>query len=170
MSFHVKDDFRDGMPFAAVGVEWYNRVAGFLNALVGGLGIIIFKPSHPAVGAPVFIDIDPMAVADALRTGKTLWRDETEFKDFETPSAVDSAVSDGHALNALLDTAWTRGDVDANRNPVGVKVYLPTDSWGDGVSRSIAWRLCEFDRFGCLQKVGAQTIRTESVNMDQLKG
>ena len=165
MSFHVKDDFRDGAPVAAVGSEWYNRVAGFLNALVGGLGIKVFKPSRPAVGTPVFIDIDPKAVADALRTEKTLWRDETEFKDFETPSAADSAVSDGHAFNALLGTAWTRGS-----DGQGVRVYLPTDSWGDGVSRSIAWRLCEFDRFGCLQKVGAQTIRTESVNMNQLKG
>ena len=67
MSFHVKDDFRDGMPFAAVGVEWYNRVAGFLNALVGGLGIKVFKPSRPAVGAPVFIDIDPMAGRDGVQ-------------------------------------------------------------------------------------------------------
>lgn len=165
MSFHVKDDFRDGTPVAAVGCEWYNRVAGFLNAITGGLCVKIIKPSHPSVGAPVFVDVDPEAVADALRTTKTLWRDETEFMDFETPSAADSAVSEGHALNALLDTAWTRGTDEK-----GIRVYLPTDSWGDGVSRSVAWRLCEFDRFGRLQKVGAQTIRTESVNMDQING
>jgi len=165
VSFHVKDDFRDGSPVAAVGSEWYNRVAGFLNAITGGLCVKIIKPSHPSVGAPVFVDVDPAAVADALRMEKTLWRDETKFEAFETPSAADSAVSAGHALNALLDTTWTRG-----ADGKGIRVYLPTDSWGDGVSRSVAWRLCEFDRFGCLQKVGKQTIRTESVNMDQLKG
>ena len=78
------------------------------------------------------------------------------FAVFETPSTNENRVSTGHNFNRLLDTTWTRG------NGSGVKVYLPTDSWCDGVARSTAWRLCEFDENGCLQKVHAQTIRTES--------
>lgn len=84
------------------------------------------------------------------------------FAQMETPSTNEDTVSAGHKLNKLLDTSWERGKGE------GVRVYLPTDSWGDGVSRSIAWRLCEFDENGQLQKIHAQTIRTESVNMSQL--
>lgn len=158
MSFHVKDNIRPGQPITSVGADWFNRVAGFLNSLVGGIGIIVTKNSHPSAAAPISIDIDP----DAVR--KALAQNETVFQEMETPSAVDDTVSAGHAGNALLETTWTRG------TGKGVKVYLPTDGWGDGVSRSTAWRLCEFDRYGQLQKIYAQTIRTEAVNMSQLFG
>ena len=86
----------------------------------------------------------------------------TSFEQLETPSVVEDKVSEGHTRNSLISTGWERG------NGKGVQVYLPTDSWGDGVSRSIAWRLCEFDEKGQLQKIHPQTIRTETVNMQQL--
>ena len=156
MSFHVKDNFKPGTPIVVIGADWFNKVGGFLNALVGGLGLRIIKNARPNAAAPITIEIDPDAVRNAIAFK------ESKFQDFETPSADDAAVSAGHTKNALLTTSWTRG------SGKGVKVYLPTDSWGDGVSRSAAWRLCEFDRYGSLQKIYAQTIRTEAVNMQQL--
>lgn len=157
-SFHVTDNFKPGTPIVAIGTEWFNKVGGFLNSLVGGLGVKILKNNRPSASAPISIEIDPDAVRKALQIK------ETKFQQMETPSAMDDTVSTGHQYNALLETTWTRG---ADK---GVAVYLPTDTWGDGVSRSTAWRLCEFDRYGQLQKIHAQTIRTESVNMSQLFG
>jgi hypothetical protein len=156
-NFHIRDDFKAGAPISQVPASWFNAVASFLNNLVGGYGIRVVKNQRGA--STVEIDESYMhKKPDA----------ETNFKVFETPSANDSTVSTGHSSNALLNTTWTRGDVDGNGKPIGVKVYLPTDSWGDGVSRSTAWRLCEFDHTGRIQKVYAQTIRTEAVNMDQI--
>lgn len=83
------------------------------------------------------------------------------FEQLETPSIDEDWVSEGHKRNALITTGWERG------KGKGVKVYLPTDSWGDGVARSTAWRLCEFDENGQLQKIHPQTIRTETVTISQ---
>jgi hypothetical protein len=155
-SFHVTDNFKPGTPIVAIGTEWFNKVGGFLNSLIGGLGVKIRKNNRPSASAPIIIEIDP----DAVR--KSLQIKETKFQEFETPSEENSTVSTGHAMNALLQTEWTRG---SNK---GFTCYLPFDSWGDGVSRSVAWRKCEFDRFGTIQRVHKQTLRTESVNIDQL--
>lgn len=138
-------------------LSWFRDADRRLNIFSDG-NIVRVDRNNPD---GTFISIDTDALDKAPKN-------ETNFAVFETPSANDSTVSTGHSSNALLNTTWTRGDVDANDNPVGVRVYLPTDSWGDHVSRSIAWRLCEFDHAGRLQKVYAQTIRTEAVNMDQI--
>lgn len=157
MSFHVKDNYRSGLPITSVGVEWFNSVAGFLNSLVGGLGIMVTKPRNPSVAAPITIDIDP----DAVRKAITLT--ETKFDAMETPTAATGTIPNNHQNNANLTTFWIRG-----RTGKGVKVYLPTDAWDTGVRRIVAWRLCEFDRYGCLQKINAQTIQTDSLSVDQL--
>lgn len=134
-------------------LHWFREADRRLN--IFGDGKIVRVDRKNPNGT--LITIDP----DALKKEPEA---ESSFSTFETPSANDSTVSTGHTRNALLNTTWTRG----GSTGTGVKVYLPTDSWGDGVSRSTAWRLCEFDRYGCLQKVYAQTIRTEAVNMDQI--
>ena len=136
---------------------WFKDTDRRLN-LFGDGQILTVDRNNPD-GTRISLDID--ALKDALKEEPEA---ETSFSTFETPSANDSSVSTGHTHNALLNTTWTRG----GSTGTGVKVYLPTDSWGDGVSRSTAWRLCEFDRYGRLQKVYAQTIRTEAVNMDQI--
>ena len=64
MSFHVKDDFGPKMPVAAVGADWYNKVGGFINALVAGTALKMEKPERPSVSAPVIIDIDPDVVRE----------------------------------------------------------------------------------------------------------
>jgi hypothetical protein len=147
--FHLKDNFTPGGPISQVPASWFNAVARFLNNIVGGYGINITKDGVPTVC------IDPKVLAtNAEKATK-------EYQQMETPSADNLSVSAGHQENQLLTTEWRRGTK-------GIKIYLPTDSWGDNVSRSIAWRLCEFDRYGRLVHVGKQTIRTESVNMNQL--
>lgn len=102
-------------------------------------------------------------VAAAALAGCCTSKTCATFQQMETPSTEENTVSAGHKRNALLGTSWERGKGQ------GVRVYLPTDTWGDGVSRSTAWRLCEFDENGQLQKVHPQTIRTETVNIMQLK-
>lgn len=158
--FHIEDGFRAGQPVSAIGADWFNKVAGFLNSLVGGLGISITKNASPSVSAPVSISIDPDAVRSALAFKESEY--STDLPD--TPVQATSSVPAAHQNNAKLTTTWTRG----NRDGVGVKIYLPTDSWDTGVRRMLAWRLCEFDRYGCLQKVNAQTILTDAVSVDQL--
>lgn len=154
MSFHVKDDFSPKAPIAAVGADWYNKVGGFINALVAGAGIKMSKPERPSVSAPVIIDIDP-EVLNAKN------EPTEEYKKFETPIADDLATPDYHREDALLETTWKRGTV-------GVSVYLPTDSWGTNVNRNTAWRLCHFDRYGRLERIDAQTIITKALNNEVL--
>ena len=47
MSFHVKDDFRAGVPASSVPASWFNSVGKFLNNLVGGLGIRVLRDGNP---------------------------------------------------------------------------------------------------------------------------
>lgn len=168
MSFHVKDDFTPGTPVAAVGAGWFNAVAGFINGLVGGLGIKVVKPRHPGSSAPVQIDIDPDAVEQAIL------KKQKVFQTLETPTATHDSgnqIPAAHIHNGqvvLLSTKWTRGDKDSSGKLKGVKVYLPTDCWDTGVRNCLAWRLCEFDGSGRLQSVGAQTIMTYGVSVEQL--
>lgn len=172
MSFHLKDDFQKGTPVAAVGAGWFNAVASFLNALTGGLGIKVHKSSRPSVSAPVTIDIDPDAVAKAIAKKETL------FKTLETPTAtldVYNQIPAAHMSNGQMvllpntdANKWTRGEVDQDGKMKGVKVYLPTENWDSGVRNCLAWRLCEFDCYGHLQAIGAQTILTYSCSAEQL--
>lgn len=170
MSFHLKDDFKAGTPISAVGAEWFNTVARFFNALIGGLGVKITKPTHPGVGAPVLVEIDPDAVMQAIH------KKQRVFVALETPTATKDSgnqIPTAHMKNgqmALLPSTskWTRGEKDANGNLKGVKVYLPTDGWDTSVRNCLAWRLCEFDAYGHLQSVAEQTILTYGVSIEQL--
>ena len=129
-------------------LQWFRDADRRLN-IFGDGQIVRVNRNNPD---GTYITIDPDAVRKALE-----FTEDTFSASFpEVPSTNDNTVSTGHNYNALLTTTWTRAGATE-----GIKLYLPTDSWGDGVSRSTAWRLCEFDRYGGLQKVYAQTIRTE---------
>jgi hypothetical protein len=106
------------------------------------------KPARPSVGAPAEIDLVPEEIALALMM------EEKEHQAMEKPSAVDNSTPTDHRFGALIETEWKRGKK-------GVSVYLPTDSWGDNSLRSVAWRLCHFDRYGRLEKIEKQSINTQ---------
>ena len=55
MSFHVRDDFRAGVPASSVPASWFNSVGKFMNNLVGGLGIRILRDGNPP---QVLLDAD----------------------------------------------------------------------------------------------------------------
>lgn len=86
MNFHVKDDFQAGEPISSVSASWFNKVAGFLNNLVGATGIKVNKPEKPSPGSPVTIEPDtsvtlgtPVAVGstagdEVTQQAETLWR------------------------------------------------------------------------------------------------
>lgn len=86
MSFHVKDDFRAGDPITAVGAEWFNSVAAFLNNLVGVDNVTVTKPATPSPSAPVTIEasqsgavgtptvVGESATNEVTQADDTLWR------------------------------------------------------------------------------------------------
>ena len=92
MSFHVKDDFRPGAPISQVPASWFNKVAQFLNNLVGGFGITLMKSEN---GANV-IEVDQTAIRQAQNTA------------VGTPSAVGSFPTDDD-VTQQASTLWTAG-------------------------------------------------------------
>ena len=150
--FHLKDNFRPNAPISQVPASWFNAVASFLNNLVGGYGVKINKN-----GAIPVVSIVPEVLAEHSKDKPT-----TQHVELETPSENQDFASKGHVYNeandawSLHDTTWVRG------GKKGLKIYLPTDSWGDGSERCTAWRLCSFDRQGRLAKVEGQSIVTKS--------
>lgn len=59
-NFHVKDDFHAGQPVTAVPASWFNKVASFLNNLVGGYGIRIIKNDKGESTVEVDPNVMPM--------------------------------------------------------------------------------------------------------------
>ena len=104
MSLHVKDDFAPGTPISAVGCDWFNKVGGFVNALIGGFGLKVARPSRPSVSAPVSIEIDVNQVKQMLDT------------ELSSGKPVDLAKSVGYEAadeeTQELDKEWNRGDVE----------------------------------------------------------
>ena len=136
---------------------WFKDVDRRLNLF--GDGKILTADRNNPDGTRISLDID--ALKDALKEEP---KAETSFSTFETPTAATGTIPSNHQNNVNLNTTWTRG----GSTGTGVKVYLPFDSWDTGARRIYAWRLCEFDRYGRLQKIYAQTIQTDAVSVDQL--
>ena len=150
MSFHVKDDFAPGTPVAAVGADWYNKVGGFINALVGGCGISLHKPERPSVGAPVMVDID----VDALRTMLES-RGEGEKKELFKSVECDPIPEE----ETDLDKDWNRGDLDKEKKlPVGAafQVVSRIVSIG-GMAYRFYLRDMEVDSTGRIRSISKET-------------
>ena len=134
MSFHVKDDFAPKTPISAIGCEWFNKVGGFVNAFIVGLGLKIIKPSKPSVSAPVLIEIDVAQLKSML--------------DVESASGkpVDLAKSIGYEATdeetQKLDKEWSRGDVELDEDGEPVKnddgTTLPVGATFQVISRIVS--------------------------------
>ncbi|MBQ9740186.1 MAG: hypothetical protein IJV91_04505 [Kiritimatiellae bacterium] len=134
MSLHVKDDFAPGTPISAVGCDWFNKVGGFVNALIGGLGLKVSKPSRPSVSAPVSIEIEVEQVKKML--------------DAESPSGepMNLAKSVGYEAadeeTQKLDKEWSRGDVELDEDGEPVKnedgTTLPVGATFQVISRVVS--------------------------------
>lgn len=104
-----------------------------------------------------------MLILSAVLVGCVSTTTTTDYTNLDKPTATTGTIPQHHRNNSNIETQWERG------NGKGVRVYLPTDSWDTGARRIYAWRLCEFDENGCLQKVNAQTIQTDAVSIEQLR-
>lgn len=62
--FNLESNFQSGRPISQVPASWFNRVASFLNNLVGGYGIKLSKQT----GGPSTIELDPKAITDIIFT------------------------------------------------------------------------------------------------------
>jgi hypothetical protein len=135
MSLHVKDDFAPGTPISAVGCDWFNKVGGFVNALIGGFGLDVSKPSRPSVSAPVSIEID-------VEQGKKMLADT----DVPSGKPVDLAKSVGYEAadeeTQELDKEWNRGDVELDEDGEPVKnedgTTLPVGTTFQVISRIVS--------------------------------
>jgi len=64
----------------------------------------------------------------------------------------------------LKSDTWSRGNVDSNNKPCGIKMYLPVRIVGDGNDAYIRWRQFVFDQCGCLRYVGGETLQPSPSN------
>lgn len=99
MSFHVRDDFRERGPVSQVPASWFNKVAQFLNNLVGGYGITLTKNDK---GASV-IEVDQSAIPapTSRATGTPL--DATDAPAVYDQAGATASWSAGSANGLLLD-------------------------------------------------------------------
>lgn len=93
VSFHVRDDFKAGAPVSQVPVSWFNKVASFLNNLVGGYGVTLMK----AENGPSVIEVDKTAIPSA----------QSVSRDVGTPTGVGSFPIDEVTQSA--STLWQIG-------------------------------------------------------------
>lgn len=143
MSFHVRDNFRAGTPVSAVSADWFNKVGGFINALVGGLGIKLIKPQTPSGSAPVQIDVDPDVIRDIVGAAVA------------EPSAtvdIESGVTESAQMSLKEDT-FTAG----NEEGKGAVVYLPCRSVTDGAEVDFVFRPFKITNDGRIYSIGAET-------------
>ena len=145
MSFHVKDDFKAGMPISGVGVDWFNKVGGFLNALAGGLGMKLFKPSKPSASNPITISIEPKRLKEIL---------------IEPVTEPDQTVSlnSGMELNQT-NLAVRKGDTfkAGTYDGKGLKCYLCFRGAVDGTGNAaLYWREVTITNDGRIQSIAAE--------------
>lgn len=60
--FNLEEKFRPGHPVSQVPVSWFNKVAHFINSLVGGKGINVFKQENGICYVELTDDINPTPV------------------------------------------------------------------------------------------------------------
>lgn len=134
--FHIKDDFKAGQPVSAVPASWFNKVAGFLNNLVGTRGVALTKEGEP-----------PLVAIDTDWLGKFLANvDET------TPTVLGSYPADLVAQEA--GTLWDRSSATEG---VAVRVAYKCE-FGEGLFKIYAAKLV-FDKGGRLSKI--ETVANE---------
>lgn len=125
MSFHVKDDFKAGMPISAIGVDWFNKVAGFLNALAGGTAVTMRKPSNPSASVPISINVDPDRIREIVGDAKA-----------EAPSETTSLASGMSLTSQNLASRKTDTFQAGAAGGKGCKCYLcfrgAVDGMGNG--------------------------------------
>lgn len=68
MAFNVKQDYVAGAPISQVGVDWFNKVAAFLNSVRGGNLVNVRRPDFPSETEPVMIDVDEDAITALVTT------------------------------------------------------------------------------------------------------
>lgn len=140
MMFHIKDDFKAGQPVSAVPASWFNRVAGFLNNLIGTKGVTLTKE-----GEPPLVTIDTEWLDSYLGGGDTT----------ATPSAIggDAPYPTG-VVTQEADTLWDRSTATAG---AAVRVAFKCE-FAAGVYSIYAARLV-FDKSGRLSKI--ETAKNE---------
>lgn len=75
--FHITDNFQPGAPITQVPASWFNKVASFLNNLIGD-GVKVDKSDT----SPSVIRIDENAVVDKLsKTGTPVDHSDTNADD-----------------------------------------------------------------------------------------
>lgn len=89
MSLHIRDDFKPGAPISQVPASWFNKVANFINNLVGVNGVKVTKnengPSYIELStadgydedeAPVYDDVGSFP-DDVTQSASELWNIKT---------------------------------------------------------------------------------------------
>lgn len=88
--FNVKDNFRSGMPVAAVPAAWFNKVAAALNYLTVGMFLRFTRPDMPSAERPFLLELDVEALRQELGPG--------EIKSITTSQITDWAAATANFL------------------------------------------------------------------------
>lgn len=159
MSFHVKDDFKAGMPISGVGADWFNKVGSFLNALAGGLGVKLFKPAKPSTSNPITISVDPDRLKEIL--------EEAPVEEGTAKSLAKSV--EYTTVTNTSDKSWKLGDVVTENKetlPVGATFQIVSRivSVG-GVAYQFYLREMKVDSKGCITSISKEKGYFEIVSL-----
>ena len=161
MSFRVREDFKPKEPVSAVPSSWFNAVAHFLNNLVGGFGIKIFRDRDPP---QICLDKDTVVTTS---DDQTITGNKVFANTYLKVSTSDTTASNYHQLLAFNDAngntaaelqATSDGKLrllahDNSTTPATTRVF---DLNGDGTN---VWTLSSGAGANCVQlKFGAVEI------------
>lgn len=103
--FHITDNFQPGAPITQVPASWFNKVASFLNNLIGD-GATVDK------GNPPVIRVDTAAIAKKLSDAGTA-EDKTD-QEVDDDTDGDTWVWEPGGENGLMFDCYCRAEEDGN--------------------------------------------------------
>ena len=103
--FHITDNFQPGAPITQVPASWFNKVASFLNNLIGD-GATVDK------GNPPVIRVDTAAIAKKLSDAGTAVDKTDQGADDDTDG--DTWVWESGGKNGLMFDCYCRAEEDGN--------------------------------------------------------
>lgn len=118
--FHITDNFQPGAPITQVPTSWFNKVASFLNNLIGD-GVDVAKSDT----SPSVIRVNTDAIVDKLsKTGTPVDHSDTNADDDQDGSTWTWTPGD----NGLVITPYCEVEEDGGWHYIGrVKLTYSKD-------------------------------------------
>lgn len=127
--FTIKQDFPHGTRVFDIPLEWFRKVAAFLNSMTGNTGIIVRKPARPGGSAPVEIAIDEQWLGKQIDEATAPTPDATNVDNTQSGDVQQGYDTEGIAAKTA---AYVSGDSFVQAAARITKLGAGVGSWNAG--------------------------------------